>query len=66
MTVSAAARTWLYLEEAADYIGANPRHLRTLIQERRIPHYVVARRIRFLASDLDEYLATLRRPAVGF
>lgn len=50
--------------------GAHPKGSRSLryvqrrVEERRIRHYVVGRRLRFAPADLDEFLAQCRVEAV--
>jgi excisionase family DNA binding protein len=51
----------LSVPEASTYTGLSERFLRRLIAERRIPFVKVAgTRIRFLPSDLDEWLVSQR------
>lgn len=53
-------RAPLTLEEAAEYLNINPRHLRRLVQERRITYTRVGKFLRFLPDDLDDYLLANR------
>ena len=49
-------RALLDFEGAATYLDDSPRHLRRLVQERRIPFTRVGAKIRFSVSDLDAYI----------
>jgi excisionase family DNA binding protein len=40
------------------------RYVQRRVEERRIRHYVVGRRLRFAPADLDEFLAQCRVEAV--
>ena len=45
------------VREAAAYLGVTERHVRRLVQERRIRHIKVAgSRVRFLPDELDAWL----------
>jgi excisionase family DNA binding protein len=49
---------------AAERLGTTPRHIRRLIQERRIPHYKVGSKIVLSADDCDAFLKQARREAL--
>jgi excisionase family DNA binding protein len=51
------------LADAADYLGISQRHLRRLVQERRVAHSKIGARLVFDGRDLDELLARSRREA---
>ena len=47
-------------EEAAEWLGTTPRHVRRLVCERRIPYRKLGRYVRFHPDDLAEYVAAHR------
>lgn len=61
-TVSTPRR--LSVPEAAEYLGLSERHIRRLVQERRVSHYKVGARLVFDPHDLDELLNKSRREAL--
>lgn len=61
-TVSTPRR--LSVPEAAEYLGLSERHIRRLVQERRVSHYKVGGRLVFDPHDLDELLNKSRREAL--
>jgi excisionase family DNA binding protein len=50
----------LTFEEAAEWLGTTPRHMRRLVVERRIAYRKLGRYVRFHPDDLAEYVATHR------
>jgi excisionase family DNA binding protein len=54
----------LTLEEVADRLNTNPRHVRRLVFERRIAYCKIGRYVRFHPDDVDEYVDR-HRVAVG-
>jgi excisionase family DNA binding protein len=52
------------LPAAAEYVGISERHLRRMVQERKIDHYRVGGRLVFDVRDLEELLARCRREAI--
>lgn len=52
------------LAAAAEYVGISDRHLRRMVQERKIDHYRVGGRLVFDVRDLEELLARCRREAI--
>jgi excisionase family DNA binding protein len=50
--------------DAARYLGTTERHVRRLVQERRIPFFKVGWKVRFSPDDLDEWLEGFRVDAV--
>ncbi|MGC9961152.1 MAG: helix-turn-helix domain-containing protein [Acidimicrobiales bacterium] len=54
----------LNIAQAAGYLGLSVRHLRRLVQERRLSHYKVGGRLVFEPRDLDALLSKSRREAV--
>ncbi len=55
----------LRLEPAADFLGISPRHLRRLVQERRIGHAKIGGRLIFdVERDLAPLLEQSRREAI--
>jgi excisionase family DNA binding protein len=56
---------WFDYNGAADYLGRDRAWLKVKCDQRVIAYYVVGRHRRFLRNDLDAYLASVRRPAVG-
>ena len=54
----------LTLEEVADRLNTNPRHVRRLVFERRITYCKIGRYLRFHPDDVDEYI-TGHRVASG-
>ncbi len=56
----ASRRTWLDPAEAAEWLGVEVRFVRRLVAERRVTYYKVGRHLRFDASDLDQFLDSVR------
>jgi excisionase family DNA binding protein len=54
-------RTRMPLEEAAEWLGITPRHLRRLVAERKVSHYRIGGRLIFAVPDLEALLARCRR-----
>ena len=52
------------LEEAAEWLGITPRHLRRLVAERKVSHYRIGGRLIFAVPDLEALLARSRREAL--
>ncbi|MFZ0172144.1 MAG: helix-turn-helix domain-containing protein [Acidimicrobiales bacterium] len=50
----------LTIDELADHLGVNVRHIRRLIAERRVPYFKVGRLIRFDPADVASWLARTR------
>jgi excisionase family DNA binding protein len=50
----------LTIEELADHLGVNVRHIRRLIAERRVPYMKVGRLVRFDPADVAVWLARTR------
>jgi len=59
-----AQRKMLDYQEASKYCGTTPRYLRSLVQQRRIEHYKIGKRIKFSTADLDHFLDACKREAV--
>ncbi len=53
-------RRMLTTEEAAQYLGTTPRHIRRLVSDHSRSHYKVGGRVRFADVDLDEWLDSRR------
>jgi len=53
-------------EEAAEWLGTTPRHIRRLVLERRIPYRKLGRYVRFHPEDLAEYVAAHRVEVGGY
>jgi excisionase family DNA binding protein len=49
--------TW---DEAAEWLGTTPRHVRRLVFERRIAYRKLGRYVRFHPDDLEEYISANR------
>ena len=49
-------RRMLTTEEAAQYLGTTPRHVRRLVSDHELSHYKVGGRVRFADVDLDAWL----------
>lgn len=47
----------LTIGELADRLGVTERHVRRMIQERRVPYHKVGRFVRFAIPEIDEWLA---------
>lgn len=64
--VKANVRPLLDISAAADRLGCSDRFVRRLVQERRIPFIKLGgTRVRFLDSDLDQWIAKQRVEAKG-
>ena len=46
----------------AEHLGVQPRHIRRLVHEKRIPYIKWGHLIRFDPTDIAEWLNTNRRP----
>ena len=55
---------YLTVEQAAEYLNITDHFARRLIRERRIPFVKVGRLVRLRRTDIDDYLAGRRVPAV--
>jgi excisionase family DNA binding protein len=60
-----SGRPPLNLAGAAEYLGTTSRHVRRLVQERRIPFIKVGHLVRLDPDDLDQWLLANRVEAVG-
>jgi excisionase family DNA binding protein len=60
MTTTDALPHLLTIDELADHLGVNVRHIRRLIAERRVPYFKVGRLIRFDPADVAGWLARTR------
>ncbi|KAA9160936.1 helix-turn-helix domain-containing protein [Amycolatopsis acidicola] len=49
-------KTYVGVEEAAEYLHTSVRFVRRLISERRITFYRVGRHVRLAVEDLDSYV----------
>ena len=61
--VPAGRRRLLDIDAVAEHLGTSVRHLRRLVQERRIPVVRIGRLIRFDPVDLDAWLDEHRSSA---
>jgi hypothetical protein len=65
VTTFRARPTRLALGPAAEFLGITPRHLRRLVQERRVGHSKIGGRLVFdVERDLEPLLERTRREAV--
>jgi excisionase family DNA binding protein len=51
----------LNIPDTAAYTGLTVRHIRRLIHERRLPHYLVGSKIILDLEDVDNFMANCRR-----
>jgi len=51
---------WVDAPGAAEYLGTPVRHVRTLVETRRLLHYKLSGKIRFKVTDLDAFLEASR------
>jgi predicted site-specific integrase-resolvase len=51
------------LEEAGKFIGVSPHTLRVYARTGRVTHFKIGRRLVFDRADLEEFLATKKKPA---
>lgn len=56
----ARSRELLKVEEAAEALGMSPRHVRRLVQERRIAFHRFGRSIRIDPADIEAYVEASR------
>jgi excisionase family DNA binding protein len=49
-------RTYLNVQEAADYLNTSVRFVRRLIEERRIAFHKIGRHVRLRQADLEAYV----------
>lgn len=54
----------LGIDEIAEHLGVAPRHVRRLVQERRIPYLKWGHLLRFDPVDVDRWLEDCRRDAL--
>lgn len=52
------------IDFTAERLGTTPRHIRSLIAERRLPFYKVGHFVRFDPAELDAWLASNKVEAV--
>lgn len=52
------------ITSAAEYLKTTPRHIRRLINERRIEHFKAGKLIRFRQDQLDRFIESNTRKAV--
>ena len=52
----------LSIPELAECLGTGVRHVRRLVQERRVPYVKVGKFVRFDPVEISEWLAAGRRP----
>ena len=52
----------LDITRLAEHLGVQPRHIRRLVHEKRIPYIKWGHLIRFDPTDITEWLAANRRP----
>ena len=52
----------LDITRLAEHLGVQPRHIRRLVHEKRIPYIKWGHLIRFDPTDIAEWLNTNRRP----
>lgn len=53
------------IEEVAEHLGVNVRHMRRLVAERRIPYVKWGRLLRFDPAEIDDWLARARVAPFG-
>jgi excisionase family DNA binding protein len=53
-------KTLLTPNEAADQLGTSIRFVRRLVAERRIPFFHIGKHVRFLSTDIEEFIASGR------
>jgi excisionase family DNA binding protein len=58
------ATTLLTPEEAANQLGTSIRFVRRLVAERRIPFFHIGKHVRFLSTDIEEFIAAGRVGAI--
>jgi excisionase family DNA binding protein len=56
-------RPLMDLPTVAKYLGVSERHIRRLVQERRIPFIKWGHPLRFDPDEIDAWLDTMRHPA---
>jgi excisionase family DNA binding protein len=64
LSSSPTRTTRMNLAQAAEYLGTSERHVRRLVQERRVTYIKLGGRLVFDSRDLDELLSRARREAV--
>jgi excisionase family DNA binding protein len=62
MTVSPELPQLLTMDQLAEHLGVTPRHVRRLVDERRVPFLRVGRFIRFDPAEIGEWLDSRRVP----
>ena len=62
MTTSAPVPQLLTMDELAETLGVTRRHIRRLVDERRVPFLRVGKFIRFDPAEISKWLDTNRVP----
>jgi excisionase family DNA binding protein len=57
--------TLIDINGAADHLGTTPRHLRSLVFRREIPHVKIGGKLRFDPQALDAFVDSCRVPAAS-
>lgn len=52
----------LTITELADRLGTRVRHVRRLVQERRVPYVKVGKLVRFDSTEISDWLDETRHP----
>ena len=60
MRVGESTNGLLDVAQTAEILGTSSRHLRRLVQERRIPFVKVGRYVRFMRPDISQWIAANR------
>ena len=55
----------LSVNQAAEILGVSEVSIRRFVKEKRIPHRRIGDRILFTESDIEDYLASIKVPAVS-
>ncbi len=59
-------KSFLTLNEAAQYLGVKASTLYSMVERKEIPHYRIGRLIRFTKADLDAFMRERRVDRVDF
>lgn len=54
-------KSWLRLNDAAEYLNKSPITIRRWVKEKKIPSYKIGRENLFVKEELDDYIRKQRR-----
>ena len=55
---------FLNVQQIANYLGIKASTVYSLVEQKKVPHYRIGRQIRFIGSEIDEWMNLQKEPAV--